>query len=123
VVTVLTRRPGVAVGVAGDQRPELDPLGDAGGETEGGVPFEHRPLGGADRRDLEEVVHHPEGIEPGGVGGAGDVGEGRADGGGAARLVEDRDLDTDAHRASSCVVSGRVMTAGGVPRRLRVNSR
>ena len=88
----LDQQAGVAIGDAGDERPELDPLGARRREGQRAVPFEHLHLGRPDHADLEEVVHHPEAGEPGPIGLLGDPPEGRADLGGATGPGEVRNL-------------------------------
>ena len=73
----LSEDAGVTVGDPGDERPEPDPLRDGGGEAKGGVALQHRVLSRAAVGQLEEVVHHPEGVEPGGLGPPGQLREAR----------------------------------------------
>ncbi len=58
----------VPVGVAGDERGQLDRLGRRGDSGERRVRLEHRLVGLADAGELIEVVHHEHGIEPGRLG-------------------------------------------------------
>ena len=58
----------VAVGVAGDQRAELNLLGRRGQGAQGGVGLEHRLVGRAETGQLVEVVHHEDGVVAGGLG-------------------------------------------------------
>ena len=50
----------IAVGVAGDQRAQLDALGGGGQPAQRRVRLEHRLVRRAQRRQLVEVVHHEE---------------------------------------------------------------
>jgi hypothetical protein len=51
---------GMVVGDAGHHRAEADAAGDGGGRGQRAVALQHGVLGGADLRDLEIVIHHPE---------------------------------------------------------------
>ena len=64
-----------------DHQAKACPLRERREVAERGPALQHRLLGAADDPDLEEVVHHPDGVEPGIVGLAGNAGEGGADGG------------------------------------------
>jgi hypothetical protein len=55
----------VAVGVAGDQRGQLDPGGGGGQRAERRVGLEHGLVGGSDAGQLVEVIHHERGVEAG----------------------------------------------------------
>ena len=58
----------VAVGIAGDQRRQLDVLGRARQRPERGVRLEHRLVWFAQRWQLVEVVHHQDRVEACGLG-------------------------------------------------------
>ena len=70
----LRQQPRVAVGHAGDERAELDPLGASGQRPEQRVGLEHRLVRTAERGQLEEVVHDPDRVETGLLGGHRTVG-------------------------------------------------
>jgi hypothetical protein len=53
------------VGDAGHERAELDLAGDRRHVGERRVALVHVEVGRSDHRQLEEVVHHPQGREPG----------------------------------------------------------
>ncbi len=97
---LLDQDTGVAVGDAGDHRPKRQPLRLSGEITERGVGLQHVVFGGANHRDLEVVVHHPAGIEPGVLSGAGDVRQPSPDLRCASGPGENRDLQADLHGAN-----------------------
>ena len=87
---------------APDEGAEPDPRRDAGKEPEGRVGLEHRLLRSAPSGvggELEEMVHHPERLEPGLLGGLGDVDEVAAESRRAAREAEGGKLQSEAHRS------------------------
>ncbi len=97
----------VAVGDAGDQQPEVDPLGLAGEEAERGVALEHRVLGGGHPLHLEPVVHQGEQGDAGLVSHPGGLGEGRPQGLGPARQGEVGVVDPELHGVLLGGVAGR----------------
>lgn len=62
---IFAKQRGIAVGVASHQRPQLDSLGRRRQCAQCGVGLEHRLVGGAERRQLVEVVHHENRVESG----------------------------------------------------------
>jgi hypothetical protein len=84
----------------GDLRAEPDFRGDAGQEGERRVTLQHLVLRRADVLDLEEVVHHPQRVEPRVVGGLRHCGELRAEMGGSGRPTEVADCQANLHRIS-----------------------
>ena len=88
----------VAVGVAGDERAELDALGRRRERAQGGVGLEHRLVGGAEAGQLIEVVHHEDGVVARGFGLLGlrdDGGEECLD---AGAVGEVGDLESESNR-------------------------
>ena len=79
--------------------PELDALGRGGQRAEGGVRLEHRLVGGAEARQLIEVVHHEDGVEAGGLGflSLGDDGGEEFGDAGAVGEVGDLESEFDGH--------------------------
>lgn len=51
-----------AVGIAGHQRAQLQPLGRRGQRTKGRVGLQHRLVGRPQHGQLVEVVHHKQGV-------------------------------------------------------------
>ena len=64
----LGQQPGMAVGHAGDEQAQPQPLGAAGDEAERGVALEHRVLGRRHPVHLEEVVHERQRADADGLG-------------------------------------------------------
>ena len=62
----------IAVGHTGHQRAEASRFRPGRERSEQRVRPEHLQLGGADERQLEEMVHHENGVEPGFLAGDGD---------------------------------------------------
>ena len=88
----------VPVGDARHEGAEPCRPGVGGQEAEGSVGLQHRFLGSANPPDLEEVVHDPDRVVAGAVGGPGDLGEGGPDLGRTARPCERRNLQSELHR-------------------------
>ncbi len=90
----------VAVGDPRDERPEPGPVRDRRQVAERGVGLQHRVPLPPHLRDLDEVVHHPQGREARLLGRRRHLGEPRPDVGGAAFPREARQLETElqAHR-------------------------
>jgi hypothetical protein len=65
----------VPIGDARDQRAERYAFGDTGEVGQRRVALEHVEVGLADHRQLEEVIHHPQGMKACVFCGAGDVRE------------------------------------------------
>ena len=84
----LRQQTGMAVGDPGDQQAEPDALGLGGDVAERRVALQHRFLPGADRRNLEPVVHQRELLGAALLGGAGGRGEVGGDALGAAGVGE-----------------------------------
>src|SRR6185436_18216215 len=91
----------VAVVDAADHQPEASPGRVGGKEPKGGPALEHRLIDLADTPDLEEMVHHPDRIEPDIIRLTSNAGEGRTDRFGPAGPRERRDLDADLHSLRS----------------------
>ena len=94
-----------------DHRPEGDALRRLRQEPERRVRLEHRLLRAAEPGvlgQLEEVIHDPQAREAVGLGGLGDLREGRADRRRSTRERERRELEADTH--------GRVAYAAGSAR-------
>ena len=118
MVAAFTQRPGQPVVDAADHESEARPARVGGQEAEGRPALEHRVLGRPEAADLEEVVHDPDGVEAGVVGGARDAGEGRPDRRRAAGVVEAVQLEADLHGrgllAGECSGSAAERTPAGV---------
>ena len=114
VVAALTQSAGLAVVDAADHEPERGRLVCAAMKPRVVQPSSIGSSAGPTPADLEEVVHDPERVEADVVGGLGDPGEGRADGGVAAGPRERGDLEADLHWATSGGQHGRAVerTAG-----------
>jgi hypothetical protein len=97
----------VAVGDAGDERPEPDVLGDAREIAEGRIALEHVLPLAPDLRDLQEVVHDPQAREAGRLGRLCDLGECRRGGPGMARKAEARDLQSEVEHHGILPLTGR----------------
>ena len=84
---------------AADHESQPRPLGMGGHEAEGRHPLQHGGFRRPAAADLEEVVHHPDRVEPGLVGRLHDASQGWTDGGSAAGPGERVDLQPELHVA------------------------
>jgi hypothetical protein len=99
---------GVPIGDAGDQRAEGDPLGAGSEGTEERVGLEHLVLGRAQQRQLIEVVHHHDGVEPAPLAGAGKLLHTREQAlGRHVGIREVGDLVAESHPAHHAPAGGR----------------
>src|SRR3954471_14683888 len=106
-------QPGLAVMDAADHQPEPGATGVRGEEAKRCPALEHRIRGRPDAADLEEVVHDPDRIEAGVVGGTSDPRERRCDRLRATGPIERWDLQTDLHRRRvGDAAAGRVRPLG-----------
>lgn len=83
------------------KRPELCLLRNPGQVAEGAVAFEHGLLGLSYHLYLEEVVHYPQAVEPGLVGGLADLRQLRAYLFRPIRPGETGDLQSNTHVSNS----------------------
>ena|GEM_PF-4124241 len=82
---------------AADHEPDAGARCMSRDKTQGGLPLEHRRLGRAEGPDLEEVIHHPDRVETGVIGGARNSRQRRTDLGRATGPGELVDLEAELH--------------------------
>ena len=91
----------MAIGHAGHEKTQPQPLGPAGDETQSGIALEHRVFRRRHPVHLEVVVHEREGADADGLGPLGQLGDTRPDARRTAGPVESRDVEVEFHTSGS----------------------